>query len=119
GIRYREAFGFADLAARRPATTATRFPWFSMSKIVTATAALRLADEGRLDLNAPVAGLAAVGRGDLPRVRQLLDHTAGLPDPVPLRWVRPADTDPAQDRPGLRRVRARRPPGPPARYSNL
>ena len=28
-----------------------------MSKIVTATAAMRLADDGRLDLNAPVASV--------------------------------------------------------------
>ena len=36
-----------------PATASTSYLWFSMSKIVTATAAFRLFDEGRLDLNAP------------------------------------------------------------------
>src|SRR6476661_465902 len=54
GPVYAGAFGHADLAEHRASTTGTRFLWFSMSKIVTATAALRLADEGRLDLDAPV-----------------------------------------------------------------
>src|SRR6476619_4695675 len=54
GRVYTGAFGEADLAAHRATPTGTRFLWFSMAKIVTATAALRLADEGRLDLDAPV-----------------------------------------------------------------
>ena len=39
---------------RRPVTPETRFLWFSMSKIVTATAAMALVDAGQLDLDAPV-----------------------------------------------------------------
>ena len=47
-------FGSADLAGDTRATVATSYLWFSMTKMVTATAALRLADEGHLDLDAPV-----------------------------------------------------------------
>ncbi|WP_226761491.1 serine hydrolase domain-containing protein, partial [Arthrobacter sp. SO3] len=46
-------YGRADRAANTPATASTSYLWFSMSKIVTATAAVRLVDEGRLDLDAP------------------------------------------------------------------
>ena len=120
-------FGCADLATRRPATADTRYLWFSMSKIATATAAMRLADEGRLDLHAPVRTLVpgfTARRGEQPRVRQLLDHTAGAPNPVPVRWVLPADATDADVAAFARRILARhgrpqRPPGPPARYSNL
>src|SRR4051812_24766932 len=49
------AFGPAALTPRRPATADTRYLWFSMSKIATATAALQLADQGRLDVDAPVS----------------------------------------------------------------
>jgi CubicO group peptidase (beta-lactamase class C family) len=125
GPVHAEAHGFADLAAARPVTADTRFPWFSMTKIATAMAAMHLADEGRLDLDAPVreyvAGYAAAAGRPQPRVRQLLDHTAGAPNPLPLRWVVPAGA-PTDDvaasvlrrygRPG-RRV------GGPARYSNV
>src|SRR5829696_8238136 len=48
-----KGFGFADLATASPATTQTSYVWFSMTKIVTATAVLRLAEGGNLDLDAP------------------------------------------------------------------
>ena len=68
-----------------------------MTKIVTATAALRLADEGRLDLSAPVGQygdhLKAPGVGQ-PSVRQLLSHTAGLANPLPIRWAHRAEAAP-------------------------
>ena len=126
-LLHHEAFGVADLAASRSVTTATRFLWFSMSKVVTATAALRLADEGRLDLDAPVSTVAtrytADGRGPEPRIRQLLDHTAGAPNPLPLRWVQPAAAPPTRTAEDvhrlLRRARPRRAVSREARYSNI
>src|SRR5215212_366592 len=95
-LLFAEGFGHADLAARRPATALTSYLWFSMSKIATATAAMQLADEGRLDLDSPVSDLVPeyVARsGEHPRLRQLLDHTAGAANPLPVRWVLPADAD--------------------------
>jgi len=127
GPVYAGAFGHADLAEHRASTTDTRFLWFSMSKIVTATAALRLADEGRLDLDAPVRTVvptfAAKAGHPQPTIRQLLNHTAGAANPLPLRWVQPAGrpTDAARDRMTalLRRARPTGPVGELARYSNL
>jgi CubicO group peptidase (beta-lactamase class C family) len=124
---YAGAFGDADLAQHRATTTDTRFLWFSMSKIVTATAALRLADEGRLDLDAPVRSViptfAARAGHTQPRIGQLLNHTAGAANPLPLRWVKPAGQAPAVARGKvsalLRRARPARPVGELARYSNL
>jgi CubicO group peptidase (beta-lactamase class C family) len=55
---------------------------YSTTKGVTALAAHRLVDEGKLDLDAPVAKywpeFAEAGKGALP-VRLLLSHRAGLP----------------------------------------
>ncbi|MGY1682387.1 serine hydrolase domain-containing protein [Geodermatophilus sp. SYSU D01176] len=126
-LLFAEGFGYADLTARRPATADTCYLWFSMSKIATATAAMRLADEGRLDLDAPVRELVpdyAARSGEQPQVRQLLDHTAGAANPVPVRWVLPADATDEDVDAFARRVLARhaspeRPAGGPARYSNL
>src|SRR4051794_20061716 len=120
------AFGQADVAPPVAATTTTRYLWFSMTKVVTATAALRLVDEGRLDLDAPVSEhlswLPARSDG-VPTTRQLLTHTAGLANPLPIRWVHPA-ADPPPDQGELvrRLVTPRdfaRPAGARARYSNL
>src|SRR3954469_1556021 len=126
-LLFADGFGHADLATRRPATPDTRYLWFSMSKIATATAALQLADQGRLDLDAPVSSFlpAYVARsGDQPRVRQLLDHTAGAANPLPVRWVLSADAGDADVAAFARRVLDRhphptRPAGGQARYSNL
>ena len=120
-------YGRADLAAERPATARTAYLWFSMTKIVTATAALRLADEGRLDLDAPVGEyvdyLRAAGTPQ-PSVKQLLSHTAGLGSPLPIRWVHPARSVPPDPEALLRRLMASRrifryPVGERARYSNV
>ncbi len=52
-VVWRRGFGFADLATSSPATPGTSYLWFSMTKIVTATAVMRLAEGGKLDLDAP------------------------------------------------------------------
>ena len=91
-----KGFGFADLATASPATPQTSYLWFSMTKIVTATAVLRLAEGGKLDLDASAdeyfRGFKVVSQPTPVTVRQLLNHSSGLANPLPIRWVRPADT---------------------------
>lgn len=53
-IVYSEAFGQSDLENAVPATRRTVYRFGSVSKAMTAVAVLRLAEEGRLDLSAPV-----------------------------------------------------------------
>jgi CubicO group peptidase (beta-lactamase class C family) len=121
-------YGFADLARRTPTTATTSYLWFSLTKLVTATAARQLADLGRLDLDAPVSDLVDLGpirrRAAAPTVGQLLNHTAGFPNPIPTRWVRPAAAPPVDPRDFLRRQLAKRgrrwhPVGGAGHYSNL
>jgi CubicO group peptidase (beta-lactamase class C family) len=76
------AFGMADPATGRPMTPDALFRVESLSKPVAAWGAMRLAEAGRLDLDAPVT--ECVTRLALPEglstvtPRQLLSHTAGL-----------------------------------------
>ncbi|HEX9226850.1 MAG TPA: serine hydrolase domain-containing protein [Arthrobacter sp.] len=119
-------YGLANRTANTPAMASTSYLWFSMSKIVTATAALRLVDEGRLDLKAPVSEYVGYLQvpGTTPSVGQLLNHTAGFGNPMPVRWVHPADADPPDPGALLRRLMSRRsayryPAGQSARYSNV
>jgi CubicO group peptidase (beta-lactamase class C family) len=126
GPVYLDAFGAADLATSVPATTSTRYLWFSMTKLVTATAALRLADHGIVDLDAPVAGHLPdlpIPPGRNPTTRQLLTHTAGLANPLPVRWVHPADQPMPDQHELVHRLLTRnafaRKPGGKAHYSNL
>ncbi len=126
GVQLATGYGYADLSREVAASASTPYLWFSMSKIVTATAALRLADEGHLDLEAPVTEyldyLRAPGPQQ-PTVRQLLTHTSGLGNPMPIRWVHPAGADAPDPEQLLRRLmrrrRAYRYPLGTARYSNV
>lgn len=95
-----------------PVSPATRMDLASVTKVVTALTALRLVEDGVLDLDAPVAETLD---GSDPRItaRHLLTHTAGFPPTLPL-WEAP-------DREaGLARVRTAAPvtePGTVHEYS--
>jgi len=82
---YRRAAGAADREEGRPMRAEQAFRLASVSKPIVTAALLRLADEGRLDLDDPVTKYLPdfqpkLADGDAPaiRLRQLLNHTAGL-----------------------------------------
>ncbi|MER6994374.1 serine hydrolase domain-containing protein [Streptomyces sp. NPDC000410] len=70
-----EAYGSADTATGRPATPGTAYALASVTKPITATAVCVAADEGLLDLDAPVRLDAWLSP---PTARQLLQHRGGL-----------------------------------------
>jgi CubicO group peptidase (beta-lactamase class C family) len=97
GIRWLAGLGEADLNTRAPATPDTIYLWFSMTKIVTATTVMQLADRGQLALDDPVvrhypafASLRPADRAGRVTIQHLLSHSAGLANPIPVRWVHPA-----------------------------
>jgi len=80
-----KGYGWADREQRKPVTTATLFNIGSISKTVAAWGLLKLVQEGKLDLDAPVERYLT--RWHLPpsefdhdkvTLRRLLSHTAGL-----------------------------------------
>jgi CubicO group peptidase (beta-lactamase class C family) len=127
-VVWARGFGFADLATSTPAAAQTSYLWFSMTKIATATAVMRLAEEGGLDLDTPAdeyyPAFKVVSQPTPVSVRHLLNHSSGLANPVPIRWVYPA-AGPVPDRRTFverllgRHRKLRFVPGETARYSNL
>jgi D-alanyl-D-alanine carboxypeptidase len=80
-IAYANAYGFARLSPRVPATPEMRFPIGSVSKQFTAALVLRLREDGKLQLDDKVdRTVPEVEHGGELTVRQLLDHTSGLRD---------------------------------------
>jgi CubicO group peptidase (beta-lactamase class C family) len=85
-LAWARAYGLADVASGRRATTATRFQAASMSKPVAGTAALQLVASGRLALDADVnrelkswqVPMSPSAGGRPVTLRHLLTHTAGL-----------------------------------------
>jgi CubicO group peptidase (beta-lactamase class C family) len=95
------AVGYADLSREVAATPHMVCPWFSMTKIISATAAMRLVDEGALDLEEPlIRHVPQLGRlrpraqGEQINAWHLLTHSAGLANPIPIRWIHPPDAPP-------------------------
>ena len=121
-VVYARAFGAADLAARKPATAATRYEIASVSKEVTAAAMLLLAEDGKLSLDDRVGKwFPELTRANDITIRQLLSHTSGYSDYWPQDYImRPmmADTTPRAILDGW----AKRPldyePGAKWQYSN-
>ncbi len=73
-------YGLADRSNDVPNTPETIYPIASITKPITATAILRLADEGRLDLDDPVATyLPDFPDGNRITIHHLLTHRSGLP----------------------------------------
>lgn len=76
--------GHADADRTRPWERDTIVNTFSTTKGIVATCAHRLVDQGKLDIDAPVAQywpeFGQAGKGQIP-VRYLLSHQAGLPAP--------------------------------------
>lgn len=73
--------GVRDMARALPVDARTRFRLASVSKAITATAAAKLREQGKLDVDAPVQGMLPWLQSDWPAltVRQLAAHASGLP----------------------------------------
>lgn len=94
-VVYNKGFGMADVDEGRSATPQTVMGLGSVTKSLTAMAIMQLAEQGLLDLDAPVttylpAFTMADERYQDITVRMLLSHRAGLPD-SPAFWPDPLE----------------------------
>jgi D-alanyl-D-alanine carboxypeptidase len=90
-IAFEYAGGWADIAGRQPLNAATTMMAYSMSKTITAAAVLQLVEAQRLGLDDSIGRyVEAQPYGPDVTVRQLLSHTSGVPNPIPLGWVHAA-----------------------------
>lgn len=80
-IVWRGSAGLRDIERGLPVTADTIFRLASVSKLLAATAAARLSEQGRLDLDAPVTTILPwLRNGWAPmNARQLAAHISGLP----------------------------------------
>lgn len=93
GILFEYAGGWADIKNRQKMTLDTTLMAYSITKTFTSVAILQLVEQGKLRLDDAIdlyiPDKPYRGRGLI--IRQLLTHTAGLPNPIPLRWVHLVD----------------------------
>jgi CubicO group peptidase (beta-lactamase class C family) len=82
-VVYQAAFGLADETWRVANTPETRFRIGSLTKQFTGALILELSRHGRLDLNRTLSVYLPAYRADVGgaiTIRQLLSHSAGVPD---------------------------------------
>jgi CubicO group peptidase (beta-lactamase class C family) len=90
--------GWADIGRQAPMDAATTMMAYSMSKTITAAAVLQLVESGTIALDAPAERyLESFPYGPGITVGELVSHTSGLPNPIPLRWVHAATRHKAFD----------------------
>lgn len=82
-VVWADGFGFQDAAKQTPATAETVYRVGSVSKLFTDIAVMRMVEQGRLDLDAPVSaylpGFQPRNPFDRPiTLRQLMSHRSGL-----------------------------------------
>lgn len=123
---YSKAFGVRDIETKKPLQTVDLFHWASVTKPFVATAAMQLVEQGKLNLDTPVVEYLPYFKLDDPEYasitsRQLLTHTAGMPDVTDYEWNNPQFDDKALER-WVRSLSDRKllfPPGTNQRYSNI
>lgn len=87
-IIYSYLGGFADIENNKKVTDQSTFAGYSTTKTFTALAIMQLIEKGKIQLDDPVADYVS----DLPypetiTIKQLLAHSAGIPNPMPLKWI--------------------------------
>lgn len=111
GLIRAAAYGYVDLAAKRPVTTSHLFEIGSITKSFVGLTVLQLHDERKVDLQAPIRTYLPwlsmeTNFGEI-LVHHLLTHSSGMPDDAPLIPVSPE-----------RRPRQALKPGAEFHYSN-
>jgi D-alanyl-D-alanine carboxypeptidase len=90
-LAYTKAYGLADIASHRSATTSMIYSIGSISKQFTAASIFLLAEEGKLSIDDPVGRwLPDLTRANEVTIRQVLSMTSGYQDYWPQDYVMPA-----------------------------
>ena len=102
-LAYAHGFGVQSLQTHEPVTERSLFQMASVTKTFVATSILQLVEEDQIDLDAPLIKYLpyfrlADDRAKAITIRQLLSHTAGMPDVTDFEWDKPQYDDEALER---------------------
>ena len=80
--------GYQDILENKRVSDNTTYNAFSVTKTFTALAILQLAELKKIDIDQPVKRyFSSFPYSSAITIRQLLSHTAGIPNPNPLNWI--------------------------------
>src|SRR3954447_14382023 len=125
-VIHRFQSGWADIKKEIAVEDTTSYHAFSVTKTFTALAVLQLAEQHKIDINHPaITYLSNFPYPNEVTIRQLLTHSAGIPNPIPLSWIHLASEDSSFDRNQFfkeiirKNSKARSTPNERFAYSNL
>jgi len=126
GVLFAHVSGLSDIRRQVRMDAEATLMAYSMSKTITAAAVLTLVQSGRVGLDDPLKQYVDfMPYGDGVTIRNLISHTSGIPNPLPLRWVHPAESHDSFDEDAvLAAVLRQHPhlsfePGAKYKYSNI
>lgn len=91
--------GLTDILNKKNVSRNSYFHWFSVTKTFTALAVVQLAELKKIGLDNSVRNyLPELPYSSEITVHQLLAHSAGIPNPVPLSWIHLSEEDQSFDR---------------------
>jgi len=87
-VIHRFQYGFADIKKQKKTTVNTTYNSYSVTKIFTALAVLQLSEQKKLDIEQPVKKyLPEFSYSSEITIQQLMTHSGGIPNPIPLSWI--------------------------------
>lgn len=86
-VIFSHSAGLANIKNKTPLTPRHTMAAFSMTKTITAIAVLQLVERGKIKLNDQASQYIAHPYDSTITISQLISHTAGIPNPIPLKWV--------------------------------
>ena len=91
--------GFADIKKQKRTSENTTYNVFSVTKTFTALAILQLSEQKKIEIDRPIKEYLL----DFPysskiTIRQLMTHSGGIPNPIPLSWIHLSEEHQSFDR---------------------
>lgn len=119
-------YGTANLSTGDPVVRGTLFHQASVSKTFVATAIMQLVERGKVELDAPITKYLSYFKLEDERyqnitIRQLMNHTSGMPDEEDYAWDRPEYDEQSLERyvKGIGHHKLLSQPGEKFAYSNI
>lgn len=98
-VIHRFQYGFADIKKQEKTTENTTYNAYSVTKTFTALAVLQLSEQKKLNIEQPIREyLPEFPYSSEITIQQLMTHSGGIPNPIPLSWIHLADEHQSFDR---------------------
>lgn len=91
--------GFADLKKQKRTSENTTYNGYSVTKTFTTLAILQLSEKKKINIDSPIKKyLPEFPFSSKITIRQLMTHSGGIPNPIPLSWIHLSEEHKSFDR---------------------